>query len=55
MEQCKACGKSIQDEDNEYCCGICGHDFCSSDCFNSDTHDQLDADVLDEEEGDPWS
>lgn len=51
MEHCKACGRAIDNEDdNEYSCGICGNEFCSSDCFNSITHDDIDEDVIESEE-----
>jgi len=53
MQECKACGLAFQiDDDHEYSCGICGHDFCSSDCFNSDCHDDIDDDVIAREEED---
>jgi hypothetical protein len=52
---CKACDTVFDmDDDWDYSCGICGYDYCSSECFNSDAHDDIDDDVLDREEDSDW-
>ena len=50
---CKVCDTMFDmDDDWDYSCGICGYDYCSSECFNSDTHDDIDDDVIAREEED---
>ena len=50
---CKVCDSTFDmDDDWDYSCGICGYDYCSSECFNSGTHDDIDDDVVAREEED---
>lgn len=56
---CKVCDTMFDMDDDwdcdwDYSCGICGYDYCSSECFNSDTHDDIDDDAIAREEDSDW-
>ena len=48
MSECAVCQKPANDPEWE--CGICGKTYCGSACFNSDTHDEIDEDVIEEDD-----